>query len=134
MTDASLIAGVQSTRQAWTGSSLGDGVEGLVAAIHSEGWVDDLLAGAAFGLDVAATVLDPFSALLANGLGWALEYFEPLREVLDKLAGIPDRVAAHAATWQNMAAELQAMAEDLHGHLAADLPTGRDRPPRPTRR
>ena len=41
-------------------------------------------------------VLDPFSALLSNGLGWAMEYFEPLREMLDELAGIPDRVAAHA--------------------------------------
>ncbi|MFX0594040.1 WXG100 family type VII secretion target [Melissospora conviva] len=122
MTDASLIAGVQSTRQAWTGSSLGDGVEGLVAAIHSEGWVDDLLAGAAFGLDVAATVLDPFSALLANGLGWAMEHFEPLREALDWLTGMPDVVASHAMTWSNMAGHLEQMAVNLQNHLAGDLP------------
>ncbi|MEO3748836.1 hypothetical protein [Plantactinospora sp. B5E13] len=122
MTDPSLIAGVQSTREVWTGSSLADSVEGLVDAIRSEGWVDDLLAGTGMALEVAGAVLDPFSALLANGLGWAMEYFEPLREILDKLTGMPDVVASHSATWHNMAAELQAMVNDLNGHLGRDLP------------
>ncbi|MFC3502768.1 WXG100 family type VII secretion target [Micromonospora krabiensis] len=122
MTDESLVADVRSTREVWTGSSLADGAEGVVDAIRSEGWVDDLLAGAAFGLDVVATVLDPFSALLANGLGWAMEYFEPLREMLDWLTGMPDVVASHAATCDNMAAHLQRMATDLQTHLAGDLP------------
>ena len=122
MSDQSLVAGVVSTRQPWTGVSLAENFQGLVAAIESDGWVDDLLAGASMGLDVAATVIDPFSALLANGLGWAMEYFEPLREVLDQLAGMPDVVAAHAATWGNMAGELGDMAADLQSHLDGDLP------------
>ncbi|MEU8011687.1 WXG100 family type VII secretion target [Micromonospora parva] len=122
MTDASLIADVQSTRKPWIGAAAADSFQGLVDAIHSEGWVDDLLAGAAFGVEAVATVLDPFSALLANGLGWAMEYFEPLREVLDQLTGMPDVVTAHAATWNNMAAELESMATDLKTSLGVDLP------------
>ncbi|MEV4516696.1 hypothetical protein AB0K00_48060 [Dactylosporangium sp. NPDC049525] len=122
MTDGSLIAGVNSTREAWTGIGLADSFEGLVDAIRSEGWVDDLLAGAAFGLEVASTVIDPFSALLASGIGWAMEYFEPLRHILDELTGMPDVVASHAATWDNMAAELQSMAKDLQVRLGADMP------------
>jgi uncharacterized protein YukE len=122
VTDGSLIAGVDSTREAWTGASLADSFEGLVDAVRSEGWVDDLLAGAAFGVEVAATVMDPFSALLANGLGWAMEYFEPLRQMLDELTGMPDVVASHAATWTNMAGALQGMASDLQARLAGDLP------------
>ncbi|MEU8257847.1 hypothetical protein AB0C06_26685 [Micromonospora inaquosa] len=122
MTDASLIADVQSTRKPWTGAAAADSFQGLVDAIHSEGWVDDLLAGAAFGVEAVATVLDPFSALLANGLGWAMEYFEPLREILDQLTGMPDVVASHAATWNNMAAELESMATDLKTHLGVDMP------------
>ena len=85
-------------------------------------WVDGVLAGGSLVGDAAATVIDPFSALLANGLGWVMEHFEPLRDVLDKLAGIPDKVIAHAETWSNMAGALQAMAEDLRSNLAADLP------------
>jgi uncharacterized protein YukE len=122
MTDNSLVAPVESTRQPWTGSSLGDSIEGLVDAIKSEGWVDDVLAGAGLGVEVAATVMDPISALLANGLGWAMEYFEPLRKMLDELTGMPDVVASHAATWNNMATELNSMATDLQSMVGADLP------------
>jgi uncharacterized protein YukE len=122
MTDISLVADVHSTREVWTGIGLADSVEGLVDAIRSEGWVDDLLAGAAFGLEVASTVLDPFSALLSSGVGWAMEYFEPLREMLDELAGMPDVVASHAATWENIATELDGVVADLQSSLASDLP------------
>lgn len=121
MTD-SLIAPVQSSRQAWTGSSLADSIEGLVQAIKSEGWVDDALAGAGLAVEVASTVLDPISALLANGLGWAMEYFDPLREALDKLTGKQDVVRAHAATWNNMATELNKIASDLQLYLDGDTP------------
>jgi len=101
---------------------MADSIQGLVDSIKSEGWVDDALAGVGLALEVGSTVLDPFSALLSNGIGWAMEYFEPLREVLDKLAGMPDVVQSHAATWDNMAAELDGMAADLKGFLDRDMP------------
>ncbi|PPK63298.1 hypothetical protein V5P93_002268 [Actinokineospora auranticolor] len=122
MTDGSLVAPVQSTREAWTGAGLADSIEGLVDAIKSEGWVDDVLAGVGLGVEVAASVLDPISALLANGLGWAMEYFEPLREMLDELTGKPDVVRAHAATWTNMANEMAEAAEQLGAFLTDDIP------------
>ncbi len=122
MTEGSLIAGVVSTRKPWTGSSMGESIQGLTEAINSKGWVDDALAGAGLGLEVAATVMDPFSALLANGLGWAMEYFDPLRQMLDDLTGMPDVVASHAATWTNMATELYRMAEDLQRSVFMDTP------------
>src|SRR4051794_10858272 len=122
MAYSSLVATTPGTRTAWTGASLADGFQGLYQSVNSGSWVDGLLAGGAFAADAAATVIDPFSALLANGLGWVMEHFEPLREMLDKLTGIPDRVIAHAQTWTNMAGALQAMTEDLQADLAADLP------------
>jgi len=122
MTDNSLVAPVQSTHQPWTGSGLADSIEGLVQAIKTEGWVDDALAGAGLAVEVASSVMDPISALLANGLGWAMEYFEPLRQVLDELTGKPDVVASHAATWNNMATELASISTDLQSALQADMP------------
>jgi uncharacterized protein YukE len=121
VTDTSLVADVVSTRTAWTGMSLAESFQGLNQAVSSGSWVDGALAGGGLALEAASVALDPFSALLANGLGWAMEYFEPLREMLDQLAGIPDRVAAHAATWNNMAGALQSMAADLQSCLAGDL-------------
>jgi uncharacterized protein YukE len=122
MPERSLIAAATSSRPGTTGMSLADSFQGLHQAIDGGGWVDQALTGGSMAVEAAATVLDPFSALLSNGLGWAMEYFHPLREVLDKLAGIPDRVAAHAATWQNMSGELDAMAGDLQASLAHDTP------------
>jgi uncharacterized protein YukE len=122
VSNSSLVASSTTTRTAYTGISLVDGFQGLQQAVQGGSWVDGLLAGGAFVGDAAATVIDPFSALLANGLGWAMEHFEPLRDILDKLAGIPDKVTAHAQTWANMAGALQTMADDLQAGLAADLP------------
>ncbi|GAA4429998.1 WXG100 family type VII secretion target [Actinokineospora soli] len=122
MAGDSLVAPVQSSREVWTGSGLADSIEGLVDAIKSEGWVDDAIAGGTLAVEAAATVMDPISALLANGLGWAMEYFEPLREMLDELTGKPDVVRSHAATWNNMATELHAMSADLGEHLNNDIP------------
>lgn len=117
MTENSLIAPVESSREVWTGSGLAEGVEGLVDAIRSEGWVDDVLAGVGLAVEVGASAIDPISALLANGLGWAMEYFDPLRQMLDELTGMPDVVAAHAATWNNMATELASMSADLQAEV-----------------
>jgi hypothetical protein len=69
VTDNSLVAPVESSREVWTGSGLADSIEGLVDAIRSEGWVDDALAGAALGVEVAATVMDPITRCWPTG--WA---------------------------------------------------------------
>jgi hypothetical protein len=122
VSNSSLVATSTPTRTAYTGISLVEGFQGLHQSVQSGNWVDGILAGGAFVGDAAATVIDPFSALLANGLGWVMEHFEPLREVLDKLTGIPDKVAAHTQTWANMADALLTMTEDLRSSLAADLP------------
>jgi len=122
MAYSSLVATTTTSRTAWTGSSLADGFQGLHQSVQGGSWVDGMLAGGSLVADAAATVIDPFSALLANGLGWAMEHFEPLREMLDRLTGIPDKVVAHAQTWNNMAGALAMMAEDLQAGLAKDLP------------
>ena len=122
MSDDSLVAPVESTQQAWTGAGTADSIEGLVTSIQSGDWTSGVLSGVGVGLEVASAVLDPFGTLLSNGLGWAMEHFEPLREMLDELTGMPDVVASHAGTWTNMAAELASMSEDLKADLARDLP------------
>ena len=117
VSNSSLVATSTTTRTAFTGITLADGFQGLHQSVQGGNWVDPILAGGSFVGDAAATVIDPFSALLANGLGWVMEHFEPLREVLDKLAGMPDKVTAHAQTWANMAGALQSLSEDLSSSL-----------------
>jgi uncharacterized protein YukE len=123
MSDNSLIAPVQSDRHAYDGAGLVEGYFDMVAAFKSDGWVDDALGVSGFALEVVGSVMDPFSALFSNGIGWAMEYFEPLREMLEELTGKADVVMSHAQTWTNMSAELTAIAEDLQSFLASDMPS-----------
>ncbi|GIF14908.1 hypothetical protein [Actinoplanes teichomyceticus] len=125
MTGPTLVAEAPTTSAA--GATLLGDVDALVATIRGGGWVDPLLAGGATGAGVAATATDPFGALFANGLGWTMEYFDPLRHLLDQLTGAPERVAAHAATWQNIATELGDTAAVLQRSATGDLPDWRGR-------
>ncbi|MEU4422997.1 hypothetical protein AB0F81_20415 [Actinoplanes sp. NPDC024001] len=102
--------------------SLADSLQGLHQTVSGTGWVAPALAGGARAAETTATVLDPFGALLAGGLGWAMEFFDPLREILDALTGIPNRVFAHAATWQQTAGTLHTIAADLDACLTLDVP------------
>ncbi|AEV86646.1 hypothetical protein ACWT_5629 [Actinoplanes sp. SE50] len=122
MTSPSLVAVADSGGDAALDATMVGDLDGLIATIRGGDWIDTLLAGATTGVDVASTAIDPCGALLANGLGWAMEYFQPLRHMLDMLTGAPGRVAAHAATWQHIAADLDGTAADLKRSLHGDLP------------
>ncbi|BCJ41078.1 hypothetical protein GCM10010168_46240 [Actinoplanes ianthinogenes] len=117
----SLIAAPEAPDAAIGATVIGDMAD-LVTTIRGGDWVDSALTGATTGLSVGSVAIDPFGSLLANGLGWAMEYFEPLRHLLDELTGAPQQVSAHAATWENIAGSLNDAATGLRHSLAADLP------------
>lgn len=89
------------------------------------GWIAGILEGRHTRQDELIAVVEQNLALVATELRWAMEYFEPLRQILDELTGMPDVVASHTATWMNMAGELRSMATDLTSHLGVDLPDWR---------
>lgn len=121
VTATSLVAAPDAPESAVGATLIGD-MESLVVTIRGGDWVDGLLTGATTGVSIASAAIDPFGTLLANGLAWAMEYFEPLRHMLDELTGAPERVTAHAATWQNIAASLDDTAADLRRSVVGDLP------------
>lgn len=122
MSDNPLVADVQSTRTATTGFWIYEDAKGVVDSIQSERWIDPVLAGLGAGLSAASLVMDPIGSLLSAGIGWAMEYFAPLREILDELTGNPDVVRSHAQTWTNIADACAAAAEQIDAAAKADLP------------
>lgn len=54
--------------------------------------------------------------------GSAMEQIGPLKDVLDDLTGLPDVIAAHAATWYNIALAQRDMAAELEAFLEHDVP------------
>jgi hypothetical protein len=123
MSDNPLVADVKSTRTATTGLWPLEDAQGVIAKIESGEW--NSLSGAvtmAGGvLSAASLVMDPIGSLLSAGIGWAMEYFEPLRQILDDLTGKPDVVQSHADTWANVGDALAKVGEQIDAAIQADL-------------
>jgi uncharacterized protein YukE len=103
VSDNPLIAEAHSSTNWYTGLSLVEDAEQISSGIHNDSWVDGTLGGVGGTLDVLGTMIDPLGSLVAWGVSWLMEHVKPLSEALDWLAGNPDEIAAHAATWRNVA-------------------------------
>jgi uncharacterized protein YukE len=68
------------------------------------------------------SLIAPVTVRAVARVGWTMEQVASLREVLDQLTGRPEVIAAHAATWHNIAVELQSMAEELEDRVEYDIP------------
>ncbi|WP_040406533.1 DUF6531 domain-containing protein [Amycolatopsis nigrescens] len=123
MTDNPLIADVKSSTEAYSGIPLAESAMDLNKAIQSGDWASIALGAVGTALEAIATVLDPFGAILAAGVGWLMEHVGPLKEALDALAGDPDEIKAHSETWKNIATELGSIGEDMTGMVANDTVT-----------
>ena len=104
MTGNPLVAEAHSSTTWYTGLGLAEDAAQISSGIQNDSWVDGTLGGVGGTLDVLGTIIDPLGSLVAWGVGWLMEHVRPLREALDWLAGRPDEIAAHAATWRNVAA------------------------------
>lgn len=113
-------------RDAGTGFAFYEDYQGISQAIDSGSWIDASIAGLGAALNVASTVIDPFSTLLSMGIEWAMEQIEPLKEALDWLAGDPETIETLAMTWDNIGNELFAIAEEFQSALDSEIASWQD--------
>lgn len=113
MTVNPLVAQAHSSTTWYTGLGLVEDAAQVSSGIQNDSWVDGALGGVGGTLDLLGTVIDPLGSLVAWGVGWLMEHVRPLKEALDWLAGMPDEIAAHAATWRNVAAATSATRQHL---------------------
>lgn len=71
------------------------------------------MAAFSVAIDTIATVSDPLGSLIAAGLGWLIDHFEPLKGWFNDLTGDAGEVQAFAQTWTNIQKQLQASGEEL---------------------
>ncbi|EME60116.1 RHS repeat-associated core domain-containing protein [Amycolatopsis decaplanina] len=116
-----LVAEVKDSTKAYTGSSLLESAFDLKSAIESGDWASVALGAVGTALDALSMAMDPFGAILANGVGWLMEHVGPLKEALDALTGNADEINANSETWKNIATELGEVGADLAGMVSADL-------------
>lgn len=108
-----LIAGPVDTATPFSGAGLLDSGSQLVSAIESGNWVEGGMAAFSVAVDTAATVMDPIGSLIAAGLGWLIDHFEPLKGWFNDLTGDPGEVAGFAQTWANVQKQMEASADYL---------------------
>ncbi|WP_406636509.1 RHS repeat-associated core domain-containing protein [Amycolatopsis sp. WGS_07] len=115
-----LVAPVKET-SAMAGVPLLEDATGLKEAIESKNWAAVAIGAVGTALDVLTAVMDPFGAIFAAGVGWLMEHVGPLKEALDALTGNADEVKSQAATWTNVAKELESVAAELTELVKKDL-------------
>jgi hypothetical protein len=120
VTDNPLVAQAHSSTTWYTGLGLVEDAAQISDGIHNDSWVDGTLGGVGGSLDVLGAVIDPLGSLVAWGVGWLMEHVRPLKEALDWLAGQPDEIAAHAATWRNVSAAMNATHERYADSVRTD--------------
>ncbi|HEY7271830.1 MAG TPA: hypothetical protein VH502_03775 [Actinoplanes sp.] len=108
-----VAASVDKPADAWAGVWIAEDIELVAQGVRNGSWIDGTLGVTGASLDALALISDPVGALLQYGVAWIIEHVKPLSEALDWLAGDPGQIAAHAATWRNVAADLRRDADDL---------------------
>ncbi|WP_305783020.1 WXG100 family type VII secretion target [Symbioplanes lichenis] len=116
-----LVAPSQDSTTWYTGLGLIEDAADITSGIRDNSWVDGTLGGVGGSLDMLALAVDPLGTLAAWGVSWLMEHVQPLREALDQLAGNADEVAAHAATWSNVATFTAQARQHYADRLAAEV-------------
>ena len=108
-----VAASVDKPADAWAGVWIAEDIELIAQGVRNGSWIDGTLGVTGASLDGLAFISDPIGALLQYGVAWIIEHVKPLSDALDWLAGDPAQIAAHAATWRNVAGDLRRDADDL---------------------
>ncbi|RJQ77799.1 type IV secretion protein Rhs [Pseudonocardiaceae bacterium YIM PH 21723] len=95
-----------------TGFGLYDSAKSMADGMASGDWVEAGLGGVGAAMEVAAAVMDPFGTLAASAVNVLMTHVEPLRKALDSLAGDPGAVKAFGETWERVAKEVSAVAQE----------------------
>jgi hypothetical protein len=116
-----LVVQAHDSTAGYTGLGLVEDAYQVTSGIQNNSWVDGTLGGVGASLDILSMAIDPLGSLVAWGVSWLMEHVKPLKEALDWLAGNADEVAAHAATWKNVAAFTDAARQDYVARLKVEV-------------
>jgi hypothetical protein len=113
MTNPLVAATPAHSASPWAGVWIAEDIEQISAGVKGGSWIDASLGVVGAGLDALAFISDPIGGLLQYGIAWLIEHVKPLSEALDRLAGDPAQISAHAQTWRNIAEDLRTDADHL---------------------
>lgn len=108
----------------WYDGTLIEDLKGLVDEVR-EGKADigTIMDGLEAAQGLGELLTNPFDALIAEGLGWAVEHFQPLNEKVNEILGDPPQLDAYARTWGNVTKAMKDGATATRSSSAKNLPS-----------
>ncbi|QUQ70623.1 WXG100 family type VII secretion target [Kutzneria sp. CA-103260] len=64
---------------------------------------------------------DPLNTLISKGLGFVIDYIEPVKEALELVTGSPDALNAAADSYSQLSADIDQLGQQLHDELTTGL-------------
>ncbi len=101
-----------------SGTFLLEDCETIASGIRNGDWVEGGMGAFAAVADGVAMAVDPLGSVLAMGFGWLIDHMWPIRDWFNDLTGDAGEVAAFAATWENIAMQMQGVSDELLRTLA----------------
>ncbi|MGI5502514.1 WXG100 family type VII secretion target [Lentzea sp. CA-135723] len=108
-----LVAKAPDPPGALAGLNLVEPAADAVSAIQRGDWAEAGINVLGAGIDALGFLTDPFGTLLSSAFAWFIEHVEPLKSMLDSLAGNPGVINQNAATWGNVGDHLKRAGEDM---------------------
>jgi len=115
-----LVAKAPDAPGALAGLNLVEPAADAVSAIQRGDWAEAGINVLGAGIDALGFLTDPFGTLLSSAFAWFIEHVEPLKSMLDSLAGNPGVINQNAATWGNVGDHLKKAGEDMARMVDAD--------------
>lgn len=123
MPDANPIISAAADRAAASpleGSDMLKDAADLATKVAGGDWTEGLVALGSLAYETRDLLADPLAKLASMGLGWVIEFFGPLRWLLDQLTGNQEQLNLIVETWSGISGELSTAADDLHAVYTAD--------------
>jgi hypothetical protein len=121
VTEGNPIVAAAEDKVSWAeGAGLVQDVDDLVGQVGSGQWAGSLVSLLSTGLNTRDLLADPMAKLVSMGLGWVIEFFDPLNAWLDWLTCDQEQLTVAAETWSGISAELRTAADELDGYYKTD--------------
>lgn len=92
----------------------------LLAKVGSGDWLEGLVATGSMVYETRDLLADPLAKMASMGLGWVIEFFGPLRWVLDQLTGNAAQLNLIVETWSGVAGAMASAADTLDSAYTTD--------------
>lgn len=102
------------------GSGMVKDAADLLAKVGSGDWTEGLVAFGSMAYETRDLLADPLAKMASMGLGWVIEFFGPLRWLLDQLTGNQEQLNLVVETWSGVAGAMASAAGKLDSAYTTD--------------